>query len=90
MKLSNTVLLEISKKLDSVLINQAIIVRSVNPDHAKSIIPSNIPSIPMKTKKDFQKMEIFLAANRINYEAMVCHMHIKKLLSKHNNQYINT
>lgn len=71
-KLSSTILLEISKKLDSVLINQAIIVRSVNPDHAKSIIPCNFPPIPLKT--DFQKMETFLTANRINYEAMVCPM----------------
>ncbi|XP_029658727.1 uncharacterized protein LOC115232777 [Formica exsecta] len=69
-KLSSTILLEISKKLDLVLINQVIIVRSVNPDHAKSIIPCNFPPISLKTKKDFQKMEMFLAANRINYEAM--------------------
>lgn len=75
-KLNSTALLEISKKLDSVLINQAIIVRFINPDHAKFMIPSNIPSIPLKTKKDFQKMETFLAANRINYEAMVCPTHV--------------
>lgn len=56
------------------LINQAIIMRSVNPDHAKSMIPSNIPNIPLKTKEDFKKMEIFLAANRINFEAMVSPM----------------
>ncbi|CAL1672459.1 unnamed protein product [Lasius platythorax] len=76
-KLNSTVLLEISKKLDSVLINQAIIVRSINPDHAKSMISSNIPSIPLKTKKDFQKMETFLAANRINYETMRDLLHSK-------------
>lgn len=72
MKLNNTVLLEISQKLDSLQINQAIIVRSVNPDYAKLMTPLNIPSIPLKTKEDFQKMETFLAANNgINYEAMV-------------------
>ena len=71
---SSTVLLEITQKLDSVLINQAIIIRSVNPDHAKSMIPCNIPSIPLKTKEDFLKMEKFLAENRINYEAVVSFM----------------
>jgi len=70
-KLCSTVLLEVSKKLDSVLINQAIIVRSVNPDYAKSMIPSNIPSIPLKTKENFENMETFLATNCINYETMV-------------------
>lgn len=56
------------------LVNQAIIVRSVNPEYTKSMIPSNIPSIPLKTKKDFQKMETFLETNRINYEAVVIAM----------------
>lgn len=70
-KLSSTILLEISKKLDSILINQAIIVRSVNPDYSKSMIPSNIPFIPLKTKEDLKKMNMFLTANRVNYEAVV-------------------
>lgn len=70
-KLNSTVLLEVSQKLDSILINQAIILRSVNSDYATFMIPSNIPSIPLKTKEDFEKMETFLATNRINYEAVV-------------------
>lgn len=69
MKLNNTILLKINKKLDSMLINQTIIIRSVNPDYAKSMLPSNIPSIPLKTQEDFQKMEIFLTT-QVNYEAV--------------------
>ncbi|XP_011706657.1 PREDICTED: uncharacterized protein LOC105461848 [Wasmannia auropunctata] len=33
------------------------------------MLPSNIPSIPLKTQEDFQKMEIFLTT-RVNYEAV--------------------
>ncbi|XP_032688782.1 uncharacterized protein LOC116852462 isoform X3 [Odontomachus brunneus] len=75
--LNSTVLLEVSKKLDSVLINQAIIMRSVNPDYAKSMTPFHIPNIPLKTREDFQNMEIFLAANRINFEAVRDLLHSK-------------
>ncbi|XP_011688855.1 PREDICTED: uncharacterized protein LOC105450619 [Wasmannia auropunctata] len=72
MKLNNTILLEINKKLDSMLINQTIIIRSDNPDYAKSMLPSNIPSIPLKTQEDFRKIEIFLTT-RVNYEAVAPH-----------------
>lgn len=75
-KLSSTIFLEISKKLDSILINQAIIVRSVNPDYSKSMIPSNIPFILLKTKEDLKKMNMFLT-NCVNYEAVRDLLHSK-------------
>ncbi|RLU23500.1 hypothetical protein DMN91_003705 [Ooceraea biroi] len=69
-KQNNAILQEINKKLDLMLMNQAIILRSVNPDYATSMVAPNIPLIPLNTKEDFQKMEKFVAANPINYETV--------------------
>lgn len=71
--LTSTILLEMSNKLEVLLLNQAVIIRAVDPQMAKVIRPELMPSMPMKTVRDFKRMEKFLQVPA-NFSAMVIYV----------------
>ncbi|XP_043471640.1 uncharacterized protein LOC122504547 [Leptopilina heterotoma] len=68
-KLTSTLLIQVSKQLDAVLLNQAIIMRAVDPNIAKMVRPEQMPTMPMRVMADFNKMEKFLQ-EPINFAAI--------------------
>ncbi|XP_052130005.1 uncharacterized protein LOC127751069 [Frankliniella occidentalis] len=68
-ELVSIVLMKLTQKLDAVSLNQAVIIRAVDPDMAKVIRPAEFPHTPLAKVKHFAKLEKFLK-NATNFAAM--------------------
>lgn len=70
LKLISVALLELSKQVQAILLNIAIIIRAVDPNLAKVIRPEQLPQMPMTELPQHKVMEKFLK-NPTNFAAVV-------------------